>query len=98
MRIVKLEDHGQDFTEFHVDRTNTIIDARPFQGWVWKGFRIEQRRIKPGMHVTLTKTGKNPMTLKYAVRSVTTVRSANAGKSRTVTDQREEHQHKRSKH
>lgn len=70
MRYVKLEDRGQDFTEFVVDENNMILDARPFQGWVWAGFEIIQRHIRPGMKLKLRKRGRAPMILKYSVTSV----------------------------
>jgi hypothetical protein len=70
MRIVELEDQGQDFTELHVDENNEIINARPFQGWVWQGFQIVQGQILPGMRLRLRKRGHHPLILKYPVLSV----------------------------
>lgn len=34
-----LQDHGQDFTWLIVDGSE-IVDAGPFQGWLWRGERI----------------------------------------------------------
>jgi hypothetical protein len=69
-RIVELEDRGQDFTEFLLNGNNTIVDVKPFQAWVWMGFRIMQKRIRPGMAPRLEKRGQLPVTLKYRVVSV----------------------------
>jgi hypothetical protein len=68
VRIVHLEDHGQDFTEFHVNDQGVIVDARPFQAWVWSGWKIENKIRKGGM-LRLRK-GFQGMSLKYRVISV----------------------------
>jgi hypothetical protein len=66
MKIVDLEDRGQDFTSFYVDDDNVITDAVPFQGWVWSGFRIHQKRIRVGMKLRMAK-GAQRIVLRYAV-------------------------------
>jgi hypothetical protein len=45
MKITKitLEDHGQDFLELYVSEDEVVIDARPFQGHIWKGAMIPIR-------------------------------------------------------
>jgi hypothetical protein len=68
--IVQLEDHGQDFLEFDVDKDNVIIEARPFQGWLWRGRKILQGRIRRGMKLKLQKPGEHVLTLNYPVRAV----------------------------
>lgn len=65
MRIVELEDHGQDFTEFLIDRNNCITEARPFQSWVWIGFRIAKATLHKGRYPQLSKPGKQTLTLRY---------------------------------
>lgn len=73
MKIVELQDQGQDFTELYVNEAGEIIDARPFQRWLWKGHVIAQKHIRRGMRLRLAKPGLNPMILKYPVVSVRTV-------------------------
>lgn len=69
-RIIELEDLGQDFTEFEVDKQNVIVAARPFQGWLWKGFEIIQHQITPRMKLRLRKRGQQTLVLKYSVVAV----------------------------
>lgn len=42
MQVTKitLEDNGQDFRELYVDKTGKVIDAKPFQGSIWRGAYI----------------------------------------------------------
>ena len=69
-QIIEIEDQGQDFTKFCIDENNIIVDAGPFQGWLWKGFQVIQKRIRPGMKLRLRKRGSKPLILKYPVISV----------------------------
>lgn len=34
---ITIEDCGQDFTVFYTNASGRVIDAQPFQGWVWRG-------------------------------------------------------------
>ncbi|HXN71471.1 MAG TPA: hypothetical protein VN861_02845 [Candidatus Acidoferrales bacterium] len=72
MLRVELEDLGQDFLVLFVDeRTNVIQDATPFQGWLWRGRKVLQKKIYRGLHLKLSKPGEPPLQLRYAVESVT---------------------------
>lgn len=71
MTIIELEDCGQDFTEFHVNDQNVIVEARPFQTWVWAGLRIAPRLVRSGVKLSLLKEGSDkPMKLRYRVIGV----------------------------
>ena len=37
---ITLEDNGQDFLELYVDKAGRVIDAKPFQGSIWRGAYI----------------------------------------------------------
>lgn len=68
---VTLEDLGQDFLHLFIDeKTNEILDAKPFQGWLWAGRTVIQKNIRRGMHLKLQKRGESPIKLRYAVESV----------------------------
>lgn len=75
--VVELEDRGQDFTEFYVDGAGLIVDARPFQSWLWSGCRIKEKHIKRGDRLTLIgKDGKQMHPLIYPVRKVRQLKEA----------------------
>lgn len=46
--IIELEDKGQDYTEFQVDKNGFVLRAVPFQTDLWKGAYIPLRNIKVG--------------------------------------------------
>lgn len=75
-RIIYLRDDGQDFTAFVVGSDNVIVHAQPFQGWVWRGFRILQKRICLGALLRIQKPGQKPLTLRYPVVAVGKYRKA----------------------
>ena len=69
--IVQIEDQGQDFTSFVLDSKNVIVETKPFQGWVWNGAKILNRRIKPGCRLKLVgPRDKIVRELRYPVISV----------------------------
>lgn len=82
MTIIHIEDQGQDFTEFYVDDSNVIIDAQPFQGWLWTGYQITNK-IRRRAKLQLRK-GPKSLTLKYRVVKIEQ-RTAN------VQDRSQEH-------
>lgn len=52
MKTILFVDYGQDFLEFDVDETGTVIDVRPFQHWVWAGIKvIDHHAIERGDYV-----------------------------------------------
>jgi len=68
-QIVRLEDQGQDFLEFHIEN-GKITESVPFQSWLWTEFEVIQKKIVPGMHLKLRRRGQKPVILKYPVVSV----------------------------
>lgn len=42
MKVTKitLEDNGQDFLELYVSESGEVVDAKPFQGSIWRGAYI----------------------------------------------------------
>lgn len=42
MQVTKitLEDNGQDFLELYVSESGEVVDAKPFQGSIWRGAYI----------------------------------------------------------
>ncbi|MBA7623088.1 hypothetical protein ES703_30480 [subsurface metagenome] len=69
MITVYLEDHGQDFLEWDIE-DGTVVDCRPFQGWLWKGMKVHNTDIQPGDILQITTTDGAEMTLKYPVERV----------------------------
>lgn len=37
---ITLEDNGQDFLELYVAKSGEVVDAKPFQGSIWRGAYI----------------------------------------------------------
>ncbi len=69
MLTVHLEDHGQDFLEWDIE-DGTVIDCRPYQGWLWKGTQVHNTDIKPGDILVITPPTGERTTLKYPVAKV----------------------------
>lgn len=70
---VYFADGGQDFLWFDIrsiepDQPNRgiVADCGPFQGWMWKGKRVELRSMKVGgvLHICLSRKWQ---TLKYPI-------------------------------
>lgn len=38
--VLKFEDNGQDFLEWHLDKNGKVVDAKPFQGSVYIGAQM----------------------------------------------------------
>ncbi len=68
---LQLEDRGQDFTWFLVEG-DIIIDAGPFQAWVWVGKRLTAKRFAVGDAPTFAAPLAEgaPTTLNYLVTKV----------------------------
>lgn len=69
MITVYLEDHGQDFLEWDIE-DGTVVDCRPFQGWLWNGTKVHNTDIQPGDILQITTTDGVERTLKYPVERV----------------------------
>ncbi len=69
MITVYLEDHGQDFLEWHV-KDGVVVDCRPCQDWFWNGTKVHNESIQPGDILIITPVGKELTTLKYPVERV----------------------------
>lgn len=48
LRELTLEDRGQDFTRFLVDESGQILDAQPFQAWLWTQYSIVTETMVEG--------------------------------------------------
>jgi len=71
---IELRDEGQDFTKLFLDGDGVITGAAPFQGWLWKGYQVLQKRIRAGMFLRIRKPGQKPLRLRYPVIAVATIR------------------------
>ena len=80
-RIVTLEDRGQDFTWFEIDETGLIVDAGPFQAWMWKRYRIEPDTLCEGVQPLLTRTASR--LLHYRIVAITQKQEPAAGAAAT---------------
>lgn len=60
MKIVELEDQGQGFLRFYLDKHGVITHTEPFQGWLWNGRRVLQKKIEVGTRLRLGKDGEKP--------------------------------------
>lgn len=69
MTIV-LEDHGQDFLEWDLDKKGEVVDCRPFQGWAWNGTIVHNKTIIPGDILDITTKFGKRTTLNYPVERV----------------------------
>ncbi|WP_175764178.1 hypothetical protein [Burkholderia ambifaria] len=69
---IKLEDRGQDFTEWKCDEHGTVVECGPFQGWLWEGVRvIGAADLRRGDVVDFIDKDGHVRTLNYRVKSVT---------------------------
>ena len=69
--IIHFEDNGQDFLSWTCDATGMIVDAAPFQAWLWKGAKvINQPQI--GKRVVIERDGcaSTPLVIKHLVAKV----------------------------
>lgn len=49
MKVVDLEDQGQDFTRWTLDETGLVVDCQPSQAWLWCGSRVPNHAaLAPG--------------------------------------------------
>ena len=55
---IVFEDHGQDFLEWDVI-DGVVVDCRPFQGFVWKGTKVDRTKAAEGQLLPIiTKRGE----------------------------------------
>ncbi len=70
-QTIELEDHGQDFLEWDLDEDGRVIDARPFQAWVWTRYRVlNHLQLTPGCGVAVQGMDGQRFILKYPVKAV----------------------------
>lgn len=74
LTIIELEDRGQDFTRLFLNSRSVITGAAPFQGWLWRGYRVTNKSIRRGTQLTLKMKGREETTLKYRVVRVAKVK------------------------
>lgn len=76
---IHFEDHGQDFLEWDVDATGTVVGCRPLQGWVWCGLVI-LGNAQVEQLVSCRRGNEEPRYINYPVakitRSITTADTA----------------------
>lgn len=71
MKTLVFEDHGQDFLEWDIDEKNIVIACRPFQEWLWKGYRVLNETIKPGSLLSIVSPQKKDVrTINYRIEKV----------------------------
>lgn len=64
---IEFADHGQDFLRWKI-RDSIVTDCQPFQGGIWCGMRVLNRRLRFGDFVRLAAAVNRPaMTVRYAV-------------------------------
>lgn len=69
MITVFLEDRGQDFLEWDIE-DGTVVDCRPFQGWLWVGTKVHNTTIRPGDILEITPKNGERTTLNYPVERI----------------------------
>ena len=66
MKTITFEDMGQDFLEWDLDASNTVVTSRPLQHSVWAGLTVSKLRL--GRKPTIEGKGlERPVCLKYRV-------------------------------
>ena len=45
MKTIRFKDEGQDFLEWDMDDTGTVVACRPFQADVWVGVHVLSRPV-----------------------------------------------------
>lgn len=71
MKTIILEDHGQDFLEWDIDEKGVVVGCRPFQGSIWCGVKVRNKRPRKGsiLRIFVPKLRKET-TLKYLVKAI----------------------------
>ena len=70
MQIVILEDHGQDFLEWHI-RGGKVFKSKPFQTSFWAGTVVHNKEIKKNDILEISFPDSSEKTyLKYPVEDV----------------------------
>lgn len=76
---IRLEDHGQDFLWFEIERekrrVGRIVDAGPFQAWVWTKHAINLKGARVGRRPMFTTGNLRGCTLNYPITSIKAVKS-----------------------
>lgn len=68
-QTIYLEDHGQDFLAWDIE-DGTVVDCRPFQGWLWNGTKVHNNDIQPGDILEITPKNGDRTKLLYPVERV----------------------------
>ena len=64
---------GQDFDEWDIDRDGIVVDSRPFQASVWRGYRIVNDELHVGDRVLYQHPHKpwpEPATIRYPITEI----------------------------
>lgn len=66
--VVKFEDCGQDFLEFHIDEDGWILDSKPFQRNIWAGYWCCPQTARVGGQLPIWIDGEN--FIKYPIEKI----------------------------
>lgn len=68
VRVITFADQGQDFITWHLDEKGIVIDAEPFQAWLWQGMVVVNPNVRVGGFVRYLHPGKDEeSTIRYRV-------------------------------
>jgi hypothetical protein len=77
---ITFEDHGQDFLEWDIENS-VVVGCRPFQGLIWCGNKVLNKRLSPGDKVIIRPEG-GVMEIKYPLIKVEPLKPAAVKKRR----------------
>lgn len=69
---IMFEDQGQDFLEWDIDESNTVVASRPFQAGVWCGSVVlNERPLEIGDRLVLRLPHRvEPFHLRYEIEDI----------------------------
>ena len=70
--IVKFEDHGQDFLEWHISESGHILDSKPCQRTIWTGKFTIPETAKVGKKLAIWNNGES--FVNYPIKEITKIK------------------------
>lgn len=70
LKILHLDDQGQDFTRWVIDETGLIVDAGPFQSSVWSGCIVDLDSVFEHDCPVFTSKQGDRLQLNYAILEI----------------------------
>ena len=69
---ITFEDHGQDFLEWDIDESDTVVGCRPFQSRAWVGSVVLNKHpLEVGDKLTLqVRSRAEPYHLAYPIEAI----------------------------